>query len=131
MRDSGFQRWIPAEDLAAGYDVNGIRWGTNGLVFELVPDGFGVDRSGRKLRLIWEWGDVLAYHVTDEAYREDRWVPDPGEYWPFYVSKSSEYLDAFRKNSCLFPDNALHFSLVGTNIVVDILAKGSPSVEML
>ena len=39
------------------------------------------------------------------------------------------YIERFREKSPLFPDNAIHFVLVGTNTIVDILVKNYPVVR--
>ena len=48
-----------------------------------------------------------------------------------YTAADSEYIRLFKEKSPLFPENALHFLLIGTNTVVDILMKGFPTVEIL
>lgn len=127
---TAFQKWSPMENLDIGYDLDHIAWGTEGLVFTLIPDGPRKKQPNQKLRLIWDWSHVISYHVTDETYRADCWGLDFENEGRFYASKESEYLTRFREKSPLFPDDAIHFTLVGTNMVVDILAKEYPVAEL-
>ena len=124
-----FQKWIPAEGIGVGYDVDDIRWSRDGLVFDLIPDG--KEKASCGLQIIWDSGDVLSVHITDETYRADCWGLDFEKDGRFYLSRDSEYLHRFRQKSPLFPENALHFLIVGTNIIADVLAKGYPEAHPL
>ena len=47
----------------------------------------------------------------------------------FFARKESSYLGRMQKLSPLFPEEVIHFTIVGTNIVVDVMAKNYPSVK--
>lgn len=117
--------------LKGSYDVDHISWEAGGIVFTLVPDGPKASRSGPVLQFIWDSSALLAYHVTDETYRADCWGLDFEGDGRFYVREQSEYIDRFRQKSPLFPEQAIHFTIVGTNLIVDVLAKEYPMVKTL
>ena len=49
----------------------------------------------------------------------------------FYTSNNPDYIEAFKHKSPLFPDNAIHFLIVGTNTIIDVLAKEYPIVKVM
>jgi len=125
-----YQKWTPIDNLERAYDVDGIYWESSGLSFVFVVD----DRQAttediQKFELTWESSTVISYHVTDETYRADCWELDFENNGRFYICNESQYLEKFREKSPLFPDNVIHFVLVGTNTIVDVLAKDYPKVQ--
>ena len=122
MNRNAFELWKPE----GGYDVNGIAWNEGVISFRLVPDG--MKKAERELSLMWNGADLLAYHVTDESYRPDCWRRDPERDGRIFMARDSEYLTRFRQDNPLVPEGALHFLIVGTNTVVDVLAKCEPEV---
>lgn len=125
-----FEKWTPIDNLKRAYDVDGIYWETSGLSFVLVMD----DRMStvddiQKLKFTWNSSNLISYHVTDETYRADCWELDFENNGRFYICNESQYLEKFREKSPLFPDNVIHFVLVGTNTIVDVLAKDYPKVQ--
>lgn len=125
-----YQKWTPIDNLTRTYDVDTIYWDTDGLSFELVADDRqAADEDIQRLKITWESSAVISYHVTDETYRSDCWQLDFVNNGRFYICKGSQYIERFREKSPLFPDNAIHFVLVGTNTIVDILAKDYPVIR--
>lgn len=39
------------------------------------------------------------------------------------------YLDKMKERSPLFPNDAIHFTIIGTNIIVDVIATDYPIVK--
>ena len=116
--------------MTRAYDVKRIYWDTDGLSFELVVDDRQVaDEDIQRFKITWDSSAVISYHVTDETYRADCWGLDFVNNGRFYICKESQYIERFREKSPLFPDNAIHFVLVGTNTIVDILAKHYPVIK--
>ncbi len=126
-----FQKWIPLDNLGIAYDVDEIRWGDEGIAFTLISDGRQKGQGHLpKFQLIWDASHLISYHVTDESYRADCWGLDFENDGRFYVSHESEYIERFRQKSPLFPDAVIHFVIVGTNTVVDVLAKAYPKTRI-
>lgn len=124
------QKWTPIDNLRRSYDVDAIFWDTDGLSFVLVVDDPQATLDDiQKLKFTWDSSAVISYHVTDETYRSDCWQLDFVNNGRFYICKGSQYIERFREKSPLFPDNAIHFVLVGTNTIVDILAKDYPVIR--
>lgn len=130
MDSQSFQRWEIDGITNAKYDVNNIAWTSEGLTLTIISDGADATQSDHKLLLIWESSSVIAYHVTDETYRSDCWGLDFQKNGRFYATRTSEYIDALRDKSPLFPEKVIHFTIVGTNIIIDLLAKGYPIIRI-
>ncbi len=129
-KHSSFQKWVPNPSVDAVYDIENIAWREEGIVFTLIPDDIEREkRSKHRLEVIWS--NILSYQVTHETYREDCWIADPQAAWAFFVSETSAYIDAFKDGAALCPEKVLHFLLVGTNFVVDVLAQEYPSVKLM
>ena len=125
-----YQKWTPIDNLKRAYDVDGIYWDSEGLSFVLVVDDPQATLDDiQKLKFTWDSSAVISYHVTDETYRADCWQLDFVNNGRFYICNGSQYIERFREKSPLFPDNAIHFVLVGTNTIVDILAKDYPVIR--
>ena len=74
----------------------------------------------------WQYSDVVSYSVCDETYRADCWKFDFDTDGRFFIVKESEYLEMIKTKSPLVPENTIHFLIVGTNTIVDVLAKDYP-----
>jgi len=123
-----FQTWIPAEGTEGGWDIGDICRKDGGLLLELIPDG-AVRARFRCLQLVWDAGSVVACHITDETYRPDCWSGDLDS-GRFYISRNSEYLERLACGSPLIPQDTIHFLLIGTNTVADVLARETPAVRV-
>ena len=130
MKEEMLQRWIPIDNLGASYDVKNISWGSDGISFMLVsPDKQATQDYIHRFRLTWDSSQIISYHVTDETYRADCWDLDFENNGRFYTSTDSDYIASLRQKSPLFPDNVIHFLIVGTDTTVDVLAKEYPVVK--
>ncbi|WP_458407410.1 hypothetical protein [Anaerotignum sp.] len=126
-----FQKWIPTNNLGNAYDMESITWG-NTISFTLVADKKRVAQDNiQRFQLEWNSSHIISYHVTDETYRADCWGLDFENNGRFYTSNNSDYIETFQNKSPLFPDNAIHFLIVGTNTIVDVLAKEYPTVRII
>ena len=123
-----FQKWIPIDNLGIAYDVESITYG-NTISLTLVADKKRVAQDNiHRFQLEWNSSHIIAYNITDETYRADCWGLDFENNGRFYISNNSDYIEAFKHKSPLFPDDAIHFLIVGTNTTVDVLAKEYPTV---
>jgi len=126
MGNQFFQKWEIADIPNVRYDIDNIAWTSAGLTFTITPDERGSDKP---FQMIWEASSVICYHVTDETYRSDCWELDFQKNGRFYATKSSKYIDEIRENSPLFPEEVIHFTIVGTNTIVDLIAKNYPAIK--
>lgn len=124
---SSFEKWMPVPNLGNRFDVSDVGWGSVTLVLDQEQPNGHIQR----MQLIWEPSQIIAYHVTDETFRADCWGVDFENMGRFYVSRDSEYIEMLKQKSSLFPDNAIHFLIVGTDIIVDVLAKEYPTKKSL
>ena len=130
MKKDMLQKWIPIDNLGKSYDVDNISWGANGISFTLASSDKHSDKDYiHRFRLTWDSSHIISYHVTDETYRSDCWGLDFENNGRFYISTDSDYIANLRQKSPLFPDNAIHFLIVGTDAIVDVLAKEYPVVK--
>ena len=124
-----FQRWEIDGVANAKYDVDNIAWTSEGLAVTIIPDVVDSNKCSHKLLLIWESSSVVSYHVTDETYRSDCWGLDFQKNGRFYATKISKYIDEVKAKSPLFPEEVIHFTIVGTNTIIDLLAKSYPKIR--
>lgn len=129
MSSTTFSRWEHPSIENKKYDVAKISWEEMGFVVSLVSDDQLGNQSTVRMQLIWDPSQVISYHVTDESYRSDCWGLDFKKEGRFFAAKESEYIDRFKKLSPLTPDEVIHFTIVGTNTIVDLLVKEYPLVN--
>ena len=126
-----FQKWVPTNNLGNAYDVESITWG-NTISFTLIADKKRIAQDNiHRFQLEWNPSHIIAYNVTDETYRADCWGLDFENNGRFYTSDNSDYIEVFKNKSPLFPDDAIHFLIVGTNTIVDVLSKEYPIVRVI
>lgn len=131
MINESFEKWIPLNNLCAAYDVENITLDKD-LSFFLAADKKRLKKeSVQRFRLLWDFADVVSYSVTDETYRADCWGLDFENDGRFYTAKSSDYIENFKQKSPLLPENTMHFLIIGTDTIVDVLAKAYPAVSVL
>lgn len=122
-----FQRWGNQAIDNIRYDVDKISWEDLGFVVSIIPDEPQI--ADGRVQLVWDPSQVISYHVTDETYRSDCWGLDFQTLGRFFATKESEYIDSFKRLSPLTPDEVIHFTIIGTNTIVDLLVKDYPLVK--
>ena len=126
-----FQKWIPINNLGNAYDVENIIW-SDTVSFTLIADTKRVtEENVHRFQLDWNSSHIIAYNIADETYRADCWGLDFENNGRFYVSNNSDYIEAFKNKSPLFPDETIHFLIIGTNTIVDVLAIEYPIVSII
>lgn len=126
-----FQKWIPTNKLGSAYDVESITW-SNIVSFTLVADKKRVAQDSiYRFQLEWDSSHIIAFNMTDETYRADCWGEDFENNGRFYTSTNSDHVEAFKNKSPLFPKDTIHFLIIGTNTIVDVLAKEYPTVRVI
>lgn len=111
--------------------MENITWGEN-ITFTLIADKKRVAQDNiHRFQLEWNSSHIIAYNVTDETYRADCWGLDFENNGRFYTSDNSDYIEVFKNKSPLFPDDVIHFLIVGTNTIVDVLSKEYPTVRVI
>jgi len=124
-------KWTPTDNLGIAYDVESMAWGDT-ISFTLVADKKRVAHDNiHRFRLEWDSSYIIAYNVTDETYRADCWGLDFENNGRFYTSTDSDYIEVFKNKSLLFSDDTVHFLIVGTNAIVEVLAKEYPAVRIM
>lgn len=127
VRHDEFEKWTPIEGVDDVYDIDDITIDVHGITFVLIPDNLEHNkRSPHRVKLTWN--DILCYQISQETYRNDYWISQSEEAWTFYVSRETRYLHDHKERSILFPENAIHFAIIGTNWIADILATEYPTV---
>ena len=123
--------WFPIVDCSKRLDVCDISWRLEEIVFTIVEDVLDNTEQKQRYEFSWNSSDMISYHVSDETYRADCWgtAEEFNEKGRFYARKKSAYLKKMQEMSPLFPEKAIHFTMVGTNIVVDVIAKNYPNVK--
>ena len=129
MSGTTFSRWEHPSIEHIKYDVAKISWEEIGFVVSLVSDDQHGNQPRVRMQLIWDPSQVISYHVTDETYRPDCWGLDFQKEGRFFAARESEYIDRFKKLSPLTTDKVIHFTIVGTNAIVDLLVKDYPLVK--
>lgn len=123
------KKWIPAPNVAAVYDLDTIRWRSEGLAFTLIPDGHdAAQKEQHRLELIFQ--QILGYQATSETYRQGLWIDAPKDAWTFFECENSPWVKHFREISDLCPEIVHHYVLRGSNWIVEILAEDRPKVIM-
>ena len=68
---------------------------------------------------------------TNESYREDCWLDEGEDYWPFYKLEESFYLSFFKSTNIIYQDEEIyHYMIIGEE-VVDVLAGRDPLVYLI
>ena len=131
MMQEQFQKWIPVDNLGSAYDIEDISWGCE-ISFTLIADKKRITQDNiHCFKITWDSSNIISCNITDETYRADCWELDFENNGRFYTSKNSNYVESFKQKSPLCPDDAIHFLIIGTNTIVDILAKEYPMVRVL
>ena len=122
---------FPITDYSRRIDICNISWRLEEIVFTIIEETSDNIEQKQRCELIWNSSDMISYHVSDETYRADCWgtAEEFNEKGRFYARKKSEYLKKMQEMSPLFPQKAIRFTIVGTNIVVDVIAKNYPNVK--
>lgn len=124
-----FEKWTPLEGVDQVYDVDDVKWDADGLTLTLLPDDLSHERrSAHILKLTW--AEVVSYQLSRETFRADWRIAEPAAAWTFHVSRDSAYLRSHREANSLLPPDTLHFALVGTNWIADILATAYPTAKL-
>lgn len=131
MSSTTFSKWEHPSIENRKYDVAKISWEEMGFVVSLGSDDQLGNQPTVRMQLIWNPSQVISYHLTDESYRSDCWGLDFQKDGRFFAVKESEYIDTFKKLSPLTPEEVIHFTIVGTNTIVDLLVKDYPIVKKL
>ena len=88
------------------------------------------DERDPKTQLDLVWESIYSYRVTNESFREDCWIGEEEEAWPFYIFHQSPDLDQIKaENQALAGERIQHFRIVGED-VVDILSSEEPDLSL-
>ena len=111
-----FEKWAPVHKEGQ-YDVVEIKYTAQGVSFVMQDD--------KREEKLFHHENIVPYNVTDETYRADLWKLENR----FLKATDSEYLNIFKAKSPVFPEKSTHYCIIGTNIVIDIIATKEPEVK--
>lgn len=124
-----FQKWDNQIIDTNQFDVQKISWEETGFVVSLISYEQQQNKKKDRIHLVWDPSQVISYHVTDETYRPDCWGVDFHREGRLFATRESEYIEIFKKLSPLVPDEVIHFIIIGTDTIVDLLVKSYPEVQ--
>lgn len=132
MDRSNYEKWIPLPDFefVNKYDVYDFCL-DDGLVVTLIADDFfSREKNDHKIKLVWGYFD--SFSIIDEKHRDSLvHCDEPKTHWTFYKTTSSEYIEFIKRDTVLLDENIIHFLLVGSNLVADILSPYYPEIEII
>ena len=132
MKNKSYKKWNPSVDfmLDKVYDVDNIYF-DDGLIVILIPND--IDRSKRsKNNLKLHWPSFDSFNVNQESHRQSLWISDKEDPWSFYRTSNSDYIEFIKKDSILFSkDGIFHFLILGTNLIIDVLSRYEPTIELV
>ena len=97
--------------------------------FTVLLESFDNKNDKNKVKLVWE--NIYSYMETNESYREDCWLDEGEDYWPFYKLEESLYLSFFKTTNVIYQDEEIyHYMIIGEE-VVDVLAGSDPLIYFI
>ena len=97
--------------------------------FTVILEEFFDQTDRKKVKFIWD--KIYSYMETKESYREDVWIGEEEEYWPFYRREESLYISTFKSINTIYQeDDIYHYVILGEQ-VVDILSGPDPTIVIL
>ena len=128
-------RWEPISGLAEKYDIVTVSEEIEG--FRVVL--FDEQDSTKKAIISFEQA-VSAYRSTDESFRyklirdlDERYGSDFYGKWTFFKLTNSLYLEWLLDQSegVFDPKSYIHFSIITSDSILDIVASYEPKVELI
>lgn len=127
MKRKNWSRWLKNRGLEKYNYASNIYYedGNFTVILENFEDKF--DKKKIKLR----WKNIYSYTVANESYREDIWIAQDEDYWPFYKLKDSPSISNFKSVNTIYQDYSIsHYIIVGEE-VLDILASEDPDIVII
>ena len=128
-------KWEPITDLFKKYFIDSISSSIEGFIVDLSGDSAEMKR----VRVTFE-NSVAAHRDTNESFRL-KLIEDLGEYygddfygeWTFFKVTNSSYIQWLSEQaSGIFdPSMFMHFSLIASDSILDIVASYEPRVELI
>lgn len=122
------EKWLLDKNIEEFNYISFVGYKYDSFIVELERESDSSNKKKAQEKIILEWTDIYSYVLTNETYREDLWISDKKEYWPFYKAENSEYINYFKNiNSRYRDDEVIHFMIIGEE-VLDILAFNEPKI---
>lgn len=119
-------KWLQGKHLEGYRDLAFLGYREGRFVLTLENP----DERDPKTQLDLAWESIYSYRVTNESFREDCWIGEEEEGWPFYIFHQSPDLDQIKaENQALAGEGIQHFRIVGED-VVDILSSEEPDLSL-
>lgn len=104
--------------------IDEIKWDEDGLKINL-----SFERDKGQITLLFD-STVYFYKNTAESFKPMWWFDSREDYRPFYYSYDSEDIVNFKKEAEHVDDyKIIHFVIVGSDNVVDVLTNDLPKVQ--
>lgn len=128
-------KWEPVGGLKGKYSVNTMNLGEQGLIIVLSS----LSNSAQKIEIKFEYA-IDAYRYTNDSfsfkiagYLAEKYGREFYGDWSFFRVTNSEYIKWISEKSCAYADEFafIHFSIVGSDEIIDVLSRYEPSVEFI
>jgi hypothetical protein len=116
--------WKPKENLIEKYHIDFVIDNDNGLIIKLS------NRINNK-KLIIKWGGVVESHMySKEGCNTELFNSLDSKKWTFFKIEDSKYVKWIKEQSWgIYDDRELkHFSIIGSNAVLDIIIDYEPII---
>ena len=105
--------------------IEDIKWNIEGLKIDLQSEKHDI-----KVNLIFD-DTVYLYLNTAEAYKPSSWIETEDDYYPFYYSEESEYINKLKKDvDYIENDKIIHFVIIGVDNVLEVLTADFPKINI-
>lgn len=128
-------RWEPIGGLAGKYSVDTMNLGEQGLIIGLSS----LSNNTKKIEIKFEY-TIDAYRYTNDSFSfkiagdlTEKYGREFYGDWSFFKVTNSEYVKWISEKSHTYADEFTfeHFSIVGSDEIIDILSRYEPIVEFI
>jgi len=128
-------RWEPLKGITGKYDVDYISDGKDGLVIKLYSE----TKETKAINVVFkDYADT--YRHTNESFcfkvfgdLSEKYGAGFYGQWSFFKIINSDYVQWLSNQSCTYANEFtfIHFCFIGSDSIVDILARYEPIVTFL
>ncbi|WP_297377478.1 hypothetical protein [uncultured Helcococcus sp.] len=127
MKRKDWPRWLTNKNIEK-YNYASFVGYQEGY-FTIILEDFNNQYDKKKIKVIWD--NIYSYTVANESYREDMWIEDNRDYWPFYKLEDSPAISNFKSINTIYQDGPVfHYIIVGEE-VVEVLTDKDPEIIII
>lgn len=128
-------QWNPLKGIVGKYDVDRVSMDERGLIIQLYSE----NNITKKVEVHFSY-TLDAYRYTNDSFAfnicgdlSQKYGVDFYGTWSFFKVTNSRYLQWLSEQSCAYSNEFTftHFSFIGTDSIVDILARYEPAVTFI